>query len=136
MLYYKRLSFGYSNILIVHLLIACVDVYYLFEDNMVSWKLGSCTNDKGYWLSSKDNAIINIVRCCLQPGEYILTCQAANAKTWLTGYVLINGRKYCHDFIGLKGFRRLEINRKSELEMFFSYLPTILTCSAWYVGPF
>ena len=107
-----RLSCGYSEILTMHLSIVCVDVYYLSEDDEVSWKLGSCTNDKGYSITYRDSTIINVVRCCLQPGEYILTCQAANARTWLTGYVLINGRKYCHDFIGLKGFRRLQINGK------------------------
>ena len=93
--------------------IACVDVYQLSKDNFISWSLGSCTSDDDYEISDNLGYTLNVVRCCLAPGEHILTCKAASRMTWLTGYILIDGRKYCNDFIGLKAFRRLQINSNS-----------------------
>ena len=90
---------------------------------MVDWRIGSCTNGNKYEISDKDNPfVMNVFRCCLPPGEYILICKAPNRNTWLTGYIMIDGRKYCNDFIGFQGFYRLQITGKNIVSIFHFWL--------------
>ena len=92
----------------------CINVHHVVEDNDVRWSLGGCSNTIDYHLSESTETSyytrVNGFRCCLAPGEHTLICKATSQYTWLSGYILIGGRKYCNDFIGFKAFRRIQIS--------------------------
>ena len=92
----------------------CINVFHVVEDNDVRWSLGGCSNTIDYHLSESTKTSyftrVNGFRCCLAPGEHTLICKATSQYTWLSGYILIGGRKYCNDFIGFKAFRRVQIS--------------------------
>ena len=99
------------NILFV-LLLVCIDVKFIGIDNTLSWRIGHCSSRE--YKDSLSREIINTYRCCLAPGEHILTCEASGQFHWRQSYVLIQGRKYCNDFIGFKALRRITIFRKKK----------------------
>ena len=48
--------------------------------------------------------------CCLIPGHYTLTCKATNENGWTKAYLLINGHRFCDDFVGRKAMRDLDVS--------------------------
>ena len=83
-----------------------------------AWVLASCS---GTYRAQDGKEKEYIERCCLKPGEYILICQNTdNSNTkrhiygWNSGFIEIQGQKYCDDFVGRKAMRRVEIKCKVE----------------------
>ena len=55
-----------------------------------------------------------IERCCLAHGNYTLACKNKEKPDgWYGGYLEIQGRVYCDDFVGYKGLRELTISEKN-----------------------
>ena len=51
--------------------------------------------------------------CCVAPGNYTLTCRNTKYPNgWKKGFIFINGRRYCDDFMGFKVMRRISIKGK------------------------
>ena len=72
----------------------------------LQWTLSSCSS-KGTWLSPGDN---HVYRCCLEPGFYALVCSNKKGPYgWGSSSITILGRKYCHDFVGFKAIRKIEV---------------------------
>jgi len=49
-------------------------------------------------------------QCCLMPGEHVLTCIDNFEDGWFGGHLLINGKKYCQNFKGVKVNKKLVID--------------------------
>ena len=78
----------------------------------LQWKLSSCSSKKMTGLSSGK---IHVHRCCLKPGSYALACSNKNGPYgWGSSSITILGRKYCHDFIGFKAIRKIEVFGKDK----------------------
>ena len=79
-------------------------------DDHLSWNIGSCSGEgTGAGPYGIKGMLINAHRCCLAPGNYTLTCKSENRYNWWQGYLEIQGRKYCHDYIGYKALRHVQI---------------------------
>ena len=74
----------------------------------LQWSLGSCSGIQHY---PQDFTRYEYrERCCLQPGTYTLTCQNnKQPEGWNNGFIELQGKRYCDDFIGLKALRKVEI---------------------------
>ena len=71
------------------------------------WTLGTCSTSVTY---NKGNPIKE-PDCCLAPGNHTLTCyNIREPHGWKQGFIVINGERYCDDFIGYKAMRRIIIN--------------------------
>ena len=97
-------------------LLVCIDVKFVGVENTLSWRIGHCNSGK-YQHFLGGSLYINTYRCCLTPGKHILTCKAGGQFHWRQGYVLLQGRKYCQDFIGFTALRRITIFRKQNFYM-------------------
>ena len=78
----------------------------------VEWNLGSCSSTD--LLGNQDRKTIYSKRCCLEPGEYILSCRSQLPHGWNGGYIEFQGRRYCDDFIGYVAMRRVVIKGKTQ----------------------
>ena len=58
-----------------------------------SWTFGSCSSSQRY-----ANEKEYIEKCCLFPGDHILTCKDSYGDGWHGGYIEIQGERYCEDF--------------------------------------
>lgn len=96
----------------------------------LKWKLGPCygPNDLGEDMKTKweynteNSKMIYIDRCCLKPGIYTLICENDNGPVgWGNSFIEIFDQRYCNDFIGHKGLRRVTVAGKQ-----LKYLSTIL----------
>ena len=59
-----------------------------------SWTLDTCSNKSPHVSHATADA-----DCCLHPGEYTLTCKDSYGDGWHGGYVTINGKNYCENFL-------------------------------------
>ena len=82
----------------------------------LSWKLGSCTSTKN--IGKRDLANILTKRCCLEPGEFILSCHSKVPHGWNGGYMDFQGDRYCNDFTGYIGMYRVIVKGKSKNNKF------------------
>ena len=49
--------------------------------------------------------------CCLPAGNHTLICyNTQQPHGWKKGFIVINGKRYCDDFIGYKAMRRVIVN--------------------------
>ena len=86
----------------------CIDVQLSAVDDLVNWNIGSCSNTT--YISNIDaGSEVNVDRCCIKKGDYILSCKSNNQHSWKQGYLEIQGRKYCNDFVGYRALRRIKI---------------------------
>ena len=70
------------------------------------WSLGSC--DSIGIKYSKHTKYLE--RCCLQPGEHILTCiNRRNPYGWDSGYIEIQGHRFCDDFMSHRMIQKINI---------------------------
>ena len=90
----------------------------LFEQRTkgISWKLGSCHSTKN--LGLRDEKWAYSKRCCLEPGEHILSCMSQVPHGWNGGYIEFLGNRYCDDFTGYIALRRVIINGMHKTLMF------------------
>ena len=62
---------------------------------------------------------IYLDRCCLSPGVYTLICRnVARSFGWGDSFIEILGQRYCDDFVGYKGLRRVIVAGKFEYDFF------------------
>ena len=74
------------------------------------WELGSCGGSKNY---DGNFTYIKHERCCLKPGEHILTCHNEKGPYgWGRSSIEVQGQRYCDDFIGFKAQRSILIHGK------------------------
>ena len=76
---------------------------------MARWRLGSCNS-----LNSSENGdsyvypALYTERCCLKPGRHTLVCyNSPPSRGWNNTYILINGQRYCDDFISYQSFQTI-----------------------------
>ena len=48
-------------------------------------------------------------RCCLPPGDYVLTCKHHPKYYWWGEFLEFQGNRYCDDFLGYRAMRRVTI---------------------------
>ena len=71
------------------------------------WTLGTCSTSVTY----QNGKAIKESDCCLAPGNHTLTCyNMRQPDGWNLGFIVINGERYCDDFIGYTARRRITIN--------------------------
>ena len=81
----------------------------LKDSSTARWKLGTCSSlnsievDTGY-----DYPALYTQRCCLESGMYTLLCYNIQpALGWKDSYLLINGHRYCDDFLTYKSYQTM-----------------------------
>ena len=81
------------------------------NDFSLKWKIGSCYGPKNIVEYHANSTYFG--RCCLRPGLYTLVCKNDIAPYgWGNSFIEILGHRYCDDFVGYKGFRRIVVNGK------------------------
>ena len=106
------------------MILACIDIKMISDNERqknLRWSLGQCSsgnNDKKYYRIGE-----YIERCCLVPGEYILTCNSSDYSLgWKDTKLIIAGHSYCDDFITFTAMRKINIpGNKSNLNCLFLY---------------
>ena len=94
----------------------CFDVTVLTVMNGkdVEWHIGTCNSLEITY--QETNRYLH--RCCLQPGEYLLTCiNKRNPYGWNHGYIEIQGHRYCDDFLSYKSMQKITIKSMNSLEL-------------------
>ena len=84
------------------------------ENATPRWKVGACTS-----LNSIEGGetyqypAIYTERCCLESGRHTLVCyNYPPSRGWKNSYILINGHRYCDDFISFKSFQKIYVTGK------------------------
>ena len=78
------------------------------------WSLGSCSSTD--ILGHPNLNTTYTKRCCLEPGEYILSCQSYVPHGWNGGYIELQSKRYCDDFTGYRAMRRVNVKGKYPIE--------------------
>ena len=82
------------------------------------WELGSCFGHPSQTYDTELNYIdsdesLMVSKCCLKPGLYSLFCHnLVKPFGWGKGYLEIQGRRYCDDFVGFKAMRKVIVSGK------------------------
>ena len=79
----------------------------------LNWEIDYCYGPKN---SVKYQANkIYLDRCCLSPGVHTLICRNdARFFGWGDSFIEILGQRYCDDFVGYKGLRKVVVEGKFE----------------------
>ena len=88
--------------------LVCVDIKIVtsYDADHVYWTLGTCSTSIEY----TDNQILKENDCCLAAGNHTLNCyNTKHPHGWKKGFIIVNGKNYCDDFIGYKAMRRITI---------------------------
>ena len=86
-----------------------MDIYIStkFDANEIKWHFGSCGSSSNYEDYSK-----YFVRCCLPPGQHILTClNTKKPEGWKNSFIEINGRRFCDDFMSYTLMEKINGNK-------------------------
>ena len=76
------------------------------------WTLGSCYGPKLELKYSSNEIWYD--RCCLPEGQYTLTCRNTKSKYgWGNAKFIVDGKRYCDDFVGFKAMRTISIKGRS-----------------------
>ena len=86
------------------------------------WKLGPCQSlnaiESG---ATYQYPAIYTERCCLETGRHILVCyNNPQLRGWNNAYIMINGQRYCDDFISYKSFQKIPVGGK-KLSTYFTW---------------
>ena len=75
------------------------------------WKLGTCASLNSIASGATyQYPAIYTERCCLAPGRHTLVCyNYPPSRGWKNAYILINGHRYCDDFISYKSFQKIYV---------------------------
>ena len=87
----------------------------LMKNATARWKLGPCTslNSIGNGNTYQYSAVYT-ERCCLEPGRHTLVCyNDPPSQGWSDAYILINGHRYCDDFVSYKSFQKILVTGTS-----------------------
>ena len=83
------------------------------------WKLGSCYGPQKFFSFNNFKFETNMTymeRCCLTPGNYTLICEnEIGPFGWVNSFIEILGQRYCDDFVGFKGLRRIVVPGKNQM---------------------
>ena len=71
---------------------------------MANWKLGNCSSSLGFVKPG-----IYIEKCCVSPGDHILTCDNHEGTDWSRNVLTIKGHQFCNDYVGYTAMIRLNI---------------------------
>ena len=104
----------------IHKFIACMSVK-LRKSDLINqeffdrkWKLGSCDGPNTFpslWTIPKEADLIYFEKCCLATGIYTLLCSNdLGPFGWGNSFIEVLGERYCDDFVGYKGLRRIVIS--------------------------
>ena len=99
----------FTVIFIKNQIIVCVDIKVVakYDAKYLFWTLGTCETSETYIIGK----LVQENDCCLAPGNHTLTCyNTRKPHGWKQGFIVINGERYCDDFIGYKAMRRVIIN--------------------------
>ena len=79
------------------------------------WKLGACSS-----LNSIEGnptyqyPALYTERCCLESGVHTLLCyNIPPARGWMNSYLVINGHRYCDDFLTYKSYQTIMLKGKN-----------------------
>jgi len=74
----------------------CFDVTITTKQygNENSWTLGTCVSDAAGYQADQ----VYSEECCLEAGQYTLTCDDSYKDGWHGGFITIQGKQYCEDF--------------------------------------
>ena len=88
----------------------------------MKWALGKCRGRSHYYktmgllhtiVRHNDLMHTNIERCCNVPGQHMLKCEIKRSREkdqgWAENFIEIQGHRYCHDFVGYSGLRRINL---------------------------
>lgn len=76
----------------------------------LSWKMGSCYGPQNNIKYTYSNSTY-LDRCCLSPGVYSLVCRNdIEPFGWGNSFIEILGQRYCDDFVGYKGLRKVIVS--------------------------
>ena len=81
----------------------------LRKNATVRWKLGACSSLNSVEAGATyQYSATYTERCCLETGRHILMCyNSPPSRGWHNAYILINGHRYCDDFISYKSFQNI-----------------------------
>ena len=85
----------------------CFDIKVTIEeayDHKITWRVGSCSSSYRY-----REKIEYLERCCLHPGDYIISCHNERNEGWNKAHLDILGHQYCDNFLGYEAMRRVTI---------------------------
>ena len=98
-------------------LLVCVDINVttMYDGGLVKWEFGPCSSAQKY-----ANYMKYTERCCVLEGYQTLTCyNTEKPQGWKNGYLEIQGRRYCDDFMSYKAMQRILV--KGIYRGFFVY---------------
>ena len=84
----------------------CFDISLRKVRDTASWELGSCSLSLEYVTPG-----VYIEKCCVTPGEHILTCNN-HEDDWSRSVLILRGHHFCNDYVGYKAMIRLNISGK------------------------
>ena len=73
----------------------CFDVSLHKISHATSWKLGACSSSLQYSIPG-----IYIEKCCISPGDHILTCMNPEGNDWSRSALNLLGHEFCNDYVG------------------------------------
>ena len=81
----------------------------LNKTSTIRWKLGACASLNSIETGPKyQYPALYTERCCLESGRHTLVCyNSPHAQGWNNAYIIINGHRYCDDFISYKSFQKI-----------------------------
>ena len=117
----------FSFIHFVHLLcLVCIELKFEVGQDQRgqyfnhTWEIGTCSSVQATQYG-RPTYIEYFERCCLKPGPHTLTCQKVphecpsclnnvdNVEGWGDNSLIIQGQRYCDDFIGVRAMRRVNL---------------------------
>ena len=117
--------FNYNTCSLI--LIVCFDIQLIIDgetdkDNSkfydgnatVKWQLGACTSSNSIeGGTAYKHQTTYTERCCLEPGRHTLVCyNDPPSRGWKDAYIMINGQRYCDDFISYISFQKILVTGK------------------------
>ena len=81
----------------------------LNKTSTIRWKLGACASLNSIETGPQyQYPALYTERCCLESGRHTLVCYSSPpARGWNNAYIMINGKRYCDDFISYKSFQTI-----------------------------
>ena len=92
------------------------DSTLLKKNATMRWKLGPCSSLNSVQSGATyQYPALYTERCCLEPGKYTLVCyNDPPSRGWNDAYLLINGHRYCDEFISYKSRQKIYITGMTE----------------------
>ena len=82
----------------------CFDISFRKLNEMTTWKFGNCSSSLEFFKPG-----IYIEKCCVSPGNHILTCNNNEGDDWSRSVLIIKGHHFCNDYVGNTAMIRLNL---------------------------